>query len=118
MLLPVGEDTGNKAPSRRERLTFGRAVWRRRHLLALITVRGAARPATQPRRRRGAALPERSTTWLASHLLLTLMILGLVSSDFGKVRVRTPFSKTASALPASTATFSVSVREKVPYGRS
>jgi hypothetical protein len=48
------------------------------------------------------------------YLLFTLMTLGLASSALGKVSISRPFSKTASALSASTDTLSVSVRENAP----
>ena len=53
-----------------------------------------------------------------SYLLVTLMVLGLTSSCLGMIRVRTPFSKVASALSGWTGMFRRRERLNFPYARS
>lgn len=49
-----------------------------------------------------------------SYLVVTLIVLGLISSCLGMTRVSTPFSNVASALSACTGRFSRSVRANAP----
>jgi hypothetical protein len=83
--------------------------------LSLVTHAQAAQRGglTPPPPRAELALPEESFSYFFD-LLLTVMVLGLASGALGMVSVRTPSSKSASALSASTPSGRARVRENDP----
>src|SRR5688572_1543142 len=63
----------------------------------------------------GAFRPRPSVTFIGYFVfVLTVIVLGFTSSDFGKVIVRIPFSKSAFALSAFTVVGSMTERSNAP----